>query len=395
MRSQNLHIYRTLLSFCTLALLFSTWVPAALSQEDDDDSDDAADSRPPAPALKVQAERFVTWWFHDALGYHPAILIVVRNVSGRDLSGIPVKLQAQFTNARNGHVSVAREEVRQIFEDNREFQVFLKSPRAYELPIDQSLWPNLDCKVMCRVGDTGNEPTQMLIRSVKLEAITMSPDDAHTLLQKGPSTIRRPIVPLPTRPEKPLVAMAGSLTHAAKPRKSIDEFVSSTTMPGLGDDFYQFEKKFGLPTETDLGEPDWVWASYHNADPDMTVIVGSQGRSGKADMIVLSVPKSQIKGESQLIELARTITGKFRTESHTPTDHSVRYLPAGRLEYGSFQAKNYRAAFFAPGEAPASGTAFTVVVTRIPGNLLELLNKRTKKAKLLRFLAPMTGVEGT
>lgn len=126
------------------------------------------------------------------------------------------------------------------------------------------------------------------------------------------------------------------------------------------------------------------------------MIVGSRGQTGKADLIVATVAPSEIKGETQVTDLAKAIAGKFRTEATTTPNHSVRYLPTGRLEFGTLNGKNYRAMFFVPGEAPGSGnSSFIVVVTRIPGNVLDILRKEAPRAKLLRFLTPVTGVEET
>ena len=41
---------------------------------------------------------YVTWWSHDAVGYHPAIQLKVENTSGQDLSGTIIRFQARFTD---------------------------------------------------------------------------------------------------------------------------------------------------------------------------------------------------------------------------------------------------------------------------------------------------------
>jgi hypothetical protein len=104
------------------------------------------------------------------------------------------------------------------------------------------------------------------------------------------------------------------------------------------------------------------------------------------------VPPNQIKGEVQVTELAKAISGKFRSEQTTVPNHSVRYLPSGRLEFGTLSAKNYRAVYFVPGESPGGSNTFIVVVTRLPGNVLNILRQEAPRAKLLKFLAPVTGV---
>ncbi len=382
------HLLITALSlFC---LISSSIVLPAPAQED---------GAPSGPIQKLDAACFVTWWFHSALGYHPAILMKVENASGQNLSGTLIRYQARFTNLRDGYVNVARDESRASLEPKKQLYVFLKGPRAFELPIDQNLWPKMECKVMCRVGDDESAGTQTLLIS-KVDSLTMSFDDAMTLLAKQPDirvSRRRPQTPsTPSAPEKPLLATAGSLSGKGdKPKVTMGQFLTSSTIPGLGDDFYSFEKKFGIPAEFDSNTKDWTWARYQNQSPEFSVIVGSRGQTGKADLIVATVSPNQIKGEQQVTELAKAISGKFRSEQTTVPNHSVRYLPSGRLEFGTLNAKNYRAVYFVPGESPGGSNSFIVVVTRLPGNVLNILRQEAPRAKLLRFLAPVTGVEET
>jgi hypothetical protein len=200
---------------------------------------------------------------------------------------------------------------------------------------------------------------------------------------------------VPARPEKTLVATTGSLAvKDNKPKQTLLQFLGSTFIPGLGDDFYSFEKKFGIPAEFDP-KAEWTWARYQSQSPELSMIVGSRGQTGKADLIVATVPPSQIKGEGQVTELAKAISGKFRSETTTPPNHSVRYLPSGRLEFGTLSAKNYRAVYFVPGESGGGNGSYIVVVTRMPGNVLEILRKEAPRAKLLKFLQPITGVSET
>lgn len=379
--------YLLITALSLICLISSTVVSPAPAQEDG------------GPIHKLDAACFVTWWFHSALGYHPAILMKVENASGQNLSGALIRYQARFTNLRDGYVNVARDESRASLEPKKQLYVFLKGPRAFELPIDQNLWPKMECKVMCRVGDDDNAGTQTLLIS-KVDSLTMSFDDAMTLLAKQPDiriAKRRPQpASSPSIPEKPLVATAGSLSGKGdKPKVTMGQFLTSSTIPGLGDDFYSFEKKFGIPAEFDSNTKDWTWARYQNQSPEFSVIVGSRGQTGKADLIVATVSPNQIKGEQQVTDLARAISGKFRSEQTTAPNHSVRYLPSGRLEFGTLNAKNYRAVYFVPGESPGGSNSFIVVVTRLPGNVLNILRQEAPRAKLLRFLAPVTGVEET
>jgi hypothetical protein len=359
---------------------------------------DPSDSSEPT-TKKMEATAYVTWWFHSALGYHPAILLRVENVSGETLND-KIRYQARFTNLRDGYVNVGRFDTFTRLEPHKQGKILLRSSRPYELPIDQDAWPKMECKVMCKIGESDDSPSQTMLIT-KLDSLTMSAEEASSLLDKQPDIRLRQrraaqAATAPVTPEKTLVATTGSLAAVkdTKPKQTMGQFLTSTVVPGLGDDFYSFEKKFGIPAEFDSNKSDWTWARYQNQAPEFSMIVGSRGQTGKADLIVATVPPSQIKGESQVIDLARAISGKFRGETTTAPNHSVRYLPTGRLEFGTLNAKNYRAIYFAPSAARGSGS-FIVVVTRMPGNVLDILRKEAPKAKLLRFLPPVTGVEET
>ncbi|MBX3074756.1 hypothetical protein KF707_08805 [Candidatus Obscuribacterales bacterium] len=382
------------ITLLTLICLINFYLPPAVAQGDYDGG--GSDG---AVTQKLDTACFVTWWFHSALGYHPAILMRVENASGQSLPGVILKFQARFTNLRDGYVNVAREEIRASLEPKKQLYVFLKGPRAFELPIDQSLWPRMECKVMCRVSDGVTDGGTQTMLITKLDSITMSFEDAMTNLAKQPDIRigrRKPTpTPVPARPEKTLVATTGSLAvKDNKPKQTLLQFLGSTFIPGLGDDFYSFEKKFGIPAEFDP-KAEWTWARYQSQSPELSMIVGSRGQTGKADLIVATVPPSQIKGEGQVTELAKAISGKFRSETTTPPNHSVRYLPSGRLEFGTLSAKNYRAVYFVPGESGGGNGSYIVVVTRMPGNVLEILRKEAPRAKLLKFLQPITGVSET
>lgn len=157
------------------AVGLGTFCPPTIAQGASADSD--------SKTLKIEAVNFLTWWFHDATGYHPAILLRLENASGVDLSGVLVKFQARFTNLRTGYINVARVEKRIEYPPGKRQVILLRAPKAYELPIDQHLWPRIECKVMCRVGDVGDEETQDLLVT-KLDSLTMSFDEAMTLLSK-------------------------------------------------------------------------------------------------------------------------------------------------------------------------------------------------------------------
>ncbi|MBX9693837.1 MAG: hypothetical protein K2Z81_15735, partial [Cyanobacteria bacterium] len=244
-RSLSAPIKKTIFSvFLLAAFLFGSF---AVAQEDGDNGGGSS-SGSGGGQLRLEAVRCLTWWYHDAIGYHPAILFTMENVSGEDLSGLMIKVQARFTNMSTGNVNVARKELQCELKPNKQVNVRLWAPTAYELPIDQNQWPKMECKVMCRVGEGGDETTQNLILT-KVNPITMSDMAAeHDLIQQ-------PFVKVPKRNktpvagEKPLVAMAGSLKgkDGGRSGESISDFLKSQFIPGLGDDFYLFEKKYGRP----------------------------------------------------------------------------------------------------------------------------------------------------
>ena len=357
----------------------------------------SASAQDSSKVLRIEAVNYLTWWFHDATGYHPAILLRLENASGVDLSGVLIKFQARFTNLRTGYINVARQEKRTQYPAGKRMVILLRAPKAYELPIDQHLWPRIECKVMCRVGDVGDEETQNVLVT-KLDSLTMSYDEAMTLLSKR-NDIRLKKAPRikkggirQLRTEKALVASAGSLNGGSsnKPKTTLPKYLSTNTLPGLGDDFYKFESKFGLPITTDTSQSKWTWVSYSVEDLDLDIIVGSRGRTGKADLIVTRVPADSVKNDQQIISLIKAFGGVFRNESLSTPNRSVRYLPAGRIEFGISQAQNYRAAFFPPHSR--QDNTYEVVVTRLPGNVLNILRNELRNAKLLRFLAPVTGL---
>ncbi|MBZ0189627.1 MAG: hypothetical protein K8F91_25495 [Candidatus Obscuribacterales bacterium] len=388
----------------SLVLLLSTLLilEPALAQDDDSDDNSGTTSKGEKyKLLKLEAVRCVTWWYHDANGYHPAVRLIVQNSSGVDLSGVLLKFQARFTNMQTGFVNIDKGELRTKCRQGQQLELFFSGPRAFELPIDPHLWPKIECKVMARIGEVGDEGTQTVLLR-KIDPITMSVDDAKTNLQKQSDlrSLRAPRVRAPgvqrLRTQKALEASAGTLGQgSAKPKVSLTDFLASGVLPGLGDDFYQFEKKYGLPLETETGNYDWTWANYRLEDLDLGVIAGSKGANGKADLIVATIPAALVKGEQPLTNLTRALSGKFRSEQVSPANHSVRYLNSGRLEFGTFESKNYRAAFFTPtDDRNGAEASYTLVVTRIPGNVLSLLRTDCSKAKLLRFLAPIVGAGG-
>lgn len=375
------------------------------------DDEDYAQQAQPKTIYKLAVRSFVSWWSHDATGYHPTVLIQVENVSGRDLTGIPMKFQARFQDLRNGFVTVARKEMRfeQLFVERAPKYLMLKGPRAFELPIDTDMWPTIEFKVMCRVGDVADEGTQTLLVA-RLDSVTMTDEDSMSRLSKqarfdNPGTA--PAVARPAGPSKPLVATAGALhptiggtnggtngsantaRHGQPGKKaSLSQFIGGGGIPGLGDDFYAFEKSFGRPVQTETKDKSWVWAIYRKSMPSLNIVVGSHGKTGKADIIVVTVPSEQVQNESQLVSLARSMSGPFKGEQPGQPNHSVRYLPNGRLEVSTMAARSYRASVMTP-EMPNIENCFVMAISRLPGNIQRLLSVESQRRDVLRFLAPM------
>lgn len=370
------------------------------------DSDDLARLRGP----KITTIGYVTWWSHDAIGYHPAIYLKIENNSSTDLTGVLIHFQARFTDLRNGYVTVKRQEKRCDFLPHQQVFLMLRGPKAWELPIDSSAWPTIECKVMCRVADAGDEGTQEL-GVTRLEQITMTDDEALAELteQTGVGRVSRPAIRDPeplhqprhehaiTAPAKALVATAGNLLGTrAKPedeRVRAENKPLSPTLPGslpaLGDDFYSFDKFYGLPFNQGVmpSKTDLTWVNYPGKNYFKQVLVGSRAASGKADLIVVTLGGRSSPKEAQLANIAKLLAGKYsHGQNPAPFVHSVRYLPSGRSEILRSQGQDFHVLAFA---VPNSGeTIVALAVSRLPGDLEGLLCGYAKRIPMLTFLLP-------
>jgi hypothetical protein len=119
----------------------------------------------------------VTWWSLDNRGYHPAILVKIQNASGKDLSGKQLQFQARFMDTRTGTLTIGRSEAKQSFPKNKLIYILLKGKDAFDLSNNIDEWPSFECKLMCRVGNVGDESTQTLWVS-KVELVAMTDEDA-------------------------------------------------------------------------------------------------------------------------------------------------------------------------------------------------------------------------
>jgi hypothetical protein len=136
-----------------------------------------------AASSQLKVVNYITWWSLDPIGYHPAVLLKVENNSTADLTGQAIHFQGRFLNLRTTDINVARKDSRCGFAPHQRVLMELVGPDAYELPINSAEWPQLECKVMCRVGDVGDDGTQTLVIT-EVEREAMSDDEARQNLEK-------------------------------------------------------------------------------------------------------------------------------------------------------------------------------------------------------------------
>lgn len=374
-------------------------------------SDDAP--YPEKSVQKIQAQSVLTWWSHDATGYHPAVGLILENSSPRDLSGTLIRFQGRFLDLRNGYTQVAREEWDGEFHRNQQRFLKMRGPTPYELPIDKDQWPRIECKVMCRVGTVGDEATQDLVVT-RIDKITMTDEEAMEKLRqdqgrrivsrKEPAYQTESRKPKETRrePVKPLVATAGSLSpdrpgaskvKGVAPRAGLNRLLAQTTFAGLGDDFFAFEQAFKRPRETDAKDAGWTWARFVPDADGVEIIVGSKGRTGKADIIVAVVPSFLVSQDSQVVTLAQLLYKKHKTDRLKGPQYSVRYLPSGRVQVGTLSGTGCRGAIFFPRGQVGNDSNYLIQLSRLPEDLDNLLSAQTKRVPMLSVYSPFAGID--
>ncbi|MBS1995356.1 MAG: hypothetical protein JSS86_03555 [Cyanobacteria bacterium SZAS LIN-2] len=386
-----------------------------------DDGDAPPVNRNHKPPPKLLVPGYQTYWSHDAIGYHPCIILALEGDGTTDMTGVPIQLQAQFRVLAEGLLTIGRTAI--AFPSNAPHQQIVTQPmqgkRAFELPLDQAEWPVIECKVMAKVGDaTSDESQNLLTIPCRVQAVAMSDDDARAQLSfnLGARRPRRadqsasssnsqyrsntstPVAPRPNPDEKPLVAVAGKLgSPIPKPQTKLQEgfeqYMQKTSLPGLGDDFYLFEKALGLPVDTDNRDRDWVWAAYRK-HPQVKIFAGSKGRTGKADVVIAAISVDSPLSDSQFAVVARSLSSKFRNEKMAPTEHSVRYTQNGRVELTNLAAQSYRAIYFDTRDQDQSKLAI-VAVSRQPGSLSELLKEEGQRTNILHVLLKGLGADGS
>lgn len=350
----------------------------------------------------------VTWWAHDYKGYHPSILVKLENVSGMDLTGEKIRFQARFMDLRTGILTVARKQIRQALKPHQQFTVFLKAPYAFDLPRDSNQWPPIECKLMCRVGDVGDEGTETLVIT-RLDNITMTMDSALEQISKTldynrsvrtrqrrayrqPPPVARQQTK-PPEPVRPLKAAAGALGTVGRSstKSTLVSFFSSGKKPGIGDDFYVFEKEYGLPRSTETEGANWTWANFSRAQLDMQIFAASPGKTGKVDMLVLEIPSYQISSDSDLITLVKSLASKSVKQKLGEVKKSVTYLPSGRREVSRLKATGFSAAWVAPRGSDPGRNTYILIVSKTSGEPDNLLGSHVVKVKMLSAFKPIFG----
>ena len=345
----------------------------------------------------------VTGWSLGSAGYHPAVFLLLENVSGRDLSGITLKIQGKFTDVHTLEPSTAKLEVRRTLKPAQQFRLAVVAPKSYELPREVSYWPVMETKLMLRAGDVGDEGTETLLVT-RIDATTETQDDAFQRLnevtsykqrehpvqrtRKPPAQVGRPAEAEPAAVVTPLVATAGKIKtggfQSAGGGKSVSELFAQKGLPGLGDDFYEFEQAFGMPQVTESKKKDFTWARYRHRASETDVVVCSKDLTGKADLIVLQVPKSKFTGEQQLFAQARSFAGALKGQSLGPPKKSVRYLASGRLEITTCQAQGYRMVCLTTPEDGSGEAAYIITLNRMPQETSSLLLDQSKDNAALK-----------
>jgi hypothetical protein len=197
------------------------------------------------------------------------------------------------------------------------------------------------------------------------------------------------------------VATAGNLLGTrAKPEEGRDKgekkLFSATlpsSLPALGDDFYLFDRFYGLPVNQGVvpSKSDLTWVNYPGKNYFNQVLVGSRAASGKADLIVVTIPSRSVSKDTQLATMAKLIAGKYsHGQNPAPFVHSVRYLPSGRSEILRSQGQEFHVLAFSVPNSQSTEPVVALAVSRLPGDLEGLLAGYAKRIPMLSFL--LTGL---
>ena len=411
--------HRFFLAILMFSCLLSAQGEAAYSKPTDDPS--SLDLRKPHIFSMLAC---VTWWSHDAVGYHPAMCLYLENISGHPLTNSSagsrsteeIPFQGRFTDLRSGDVTVAREYRRAPIASHERFSIILRGPKSYDLPIDSSLWPSIECKAMCRIDDS--EPEDLFLGH--LVSITMSDEDAQALLVaqagRNPLLIRDKSLGSGkltnlqmqdvTDPSEgvnirglsashdPSTATTGSAARGRPIKHLIKSALNSSvpngksvntswpkSVPALGNDFYAFEKLFGSATEFQAGTggDDLTWTHYKSNGLITDVYVGSRS-ANKADVVILSFSANATVKDKDILLLGKQLAGCGKSDPITPFAHSVRYSSAGRTEFMTTAIRECRILSF------KLSNGAVLAVSRLPGNLEAAIANYGKRVNFLKFI---------
>ena len=397
----------TLSKVCFLALaICALLLPAAVAQSGDEDH----------KPRHLSVLNHVTGWSLDTNGYHPAVFMLLENISGRDLSGQTIKMQGKFTDIHTLEPSTAKLEIRRAIKPHQQFPVALIAPQGYELPRDPNFWPVMESKVMMRVGTAGDEGTEYLLVT-KIDSVTATQETAFQNLNEVTSYNRPthhqttpahnpPRTEHVARPDRnkagrttepprsehiePLVATANKIQSPPVVRsgqgKSKLDLLTDKNVPGLGADFYHFENSFGLPVLTDAKKKDFTWAKYRQVSSGTDIIVASKERTGKADLIAFLVPRTEANNDSKLVERLKVFAGTNKVVKLSPPNKSVRYLPAGRLELTTSSAPGLKIVCMSVPQSADHPASTLVMITRLASDPDEVLRSHASSNEVLNGL---------
>jgi len=348
-----------------------------------------------------------TWWSHDAVGYHPSMYLFLENTTGHPVGGAEIPFQGRFTDLRSGEVTVAREYKRAPVRNHDRFAILLRGPRSYELPIDSSLWPSIECKAMCRLTDAED------LYIGHLASVTMTDEDAQAQLvaQAGRNPLlskgnRDADLSLPRLQMQDSDQTANEINVAdtslgkkynakskhkvvAKPiapeentKKSSDNTLPKH-FPALGDDFYVFDKLYGNATEFQAsgGIDNLTWTHYKSSSLVKDIYAGSR-KNNKADVIIITI--SGVLKDKNLLLLAKQLAHCKKSEPIASFTHSVAYLSSGRSEIMTTAIRECK--ILSSKIHNANNTSTVLVVSRLSGDLEVALTNYSQRVPFLKFL---------
>jgi hypothetical protein len=302
---------------------------------------------------------------------------------------------------------------------------------SYELSIDPKSWPQIECKILYKIGD---EPEAHQLLLARVEQITMTGEEAvQRLLFQAPvgrvksksgkrkrradatpvaSTGNEDTAPASPAPEAPLSAGSAlslgaksntSSNNGASKSKETKDFRESKkttadkrtdsgwhfkSSAGVSDDFFDFEQAYGRPTTYEAAPNKWTWAKYQPGD--LEIYAGAKSGSSKVDVVVAFVRSKKPLPENQLIALGKEFIAKYKSQLLGAPVRTVRYLPGGRVQQTNLQAAAFHFTVYSTNDA-ADDNRYYVALSRMPGSSDVTLLEQAKKSKLLRFMLPIMG----